>query len=257
MLVLNPGTPGSVLQANAASRDEERESEVLKVKQLREEVKTNPTLRKEVETEARQKLEAQRDYVFSQMKDRGLQNLRCGRAISEQREVSEVFCAWRTQALLELQQLRETERSSPEHLAQLTDAFLLTKENMARWGYHIDRDYGSTTSSVLGDIMDVCPITSLDAFAKEHLHPPEHPSWIKSRVGKMDWSSTSPPGKRFSLHQKPQMLWRPDHYRWLKEGAGLRLFSDASGDDRTSQKGFRPWALLADLMWADKRKEWV
>ena len=148
-----------------------------------------------------------------------------------------------------------TERSSTEHLAQLTDAFLLAKENMARWGYLADRDYGSTTSSFLGDIMDVLPITTLDAFAQKYQPPPEQPSWIRSRIEKMAWSSTSPPGKRFSLRQMRQILWRPEHYRWFKEGAGLRLFSDASGDDRTPQKGPRIWAQLAGLMWADKRKE--
>ena len=230
MIVILSGIPANVLQfrARAAQVNEAWDSEVLKVKQLREEIKTNPTLRKEVETEARQKFKAQRDYAFSQMTGQELRHIRCWGAISQQIAASKVFCAWRKQALLELEQLRETERSSTEHLARITDAFLLTKEDMAWDGYLMDRDYGSTTSSYLSYFMDVLPITSLDAFAQKHQHPPEYPSWIKSRAGKMAWSSTSPPGKRFSLRQMAQILWRPEHYRWLKEGAGLRLFSDSS-----------------------------
>ena len=214
--------------------NKERDAEIQKVKELREQVKTNPTLRKEVETDARQKLEAQRDYAFSEMEDHELRRIHYRASISDQVAASKLFCAWRKQALLELQQLRETEeRSSAEHLAQLTDAFLLAKENMARHWYLVDEDYGSTTSSYLGETMDVLPITTLDAFAQKHKRPREHPSWIRSRAGKMAWSSTSPPGKRFCPRQTPQTTWRPEHYRWLKEGAGLRLFSDSSRDDRT------------------------
>ena len=221
-------TPGSQLIANWAQMQEERDSEVLKVKQLREEIKTNPTLRKEVETEARQKFEAQRDYAFSSMTSLELAKIHFRGGISQQIAASKVFCAWRKQALLELEQLRERERSSTEHLGRITDAFLLAKEDMAWDWYRMDTDYGSATSSYLAYFMNVLPITRLDAFAQKHQHPPEHPSWIKSRAGKMAWSSTSPPGKRFSLRQMAQTLWRPEHYRWLKEGAGLRLFSDSS-----------------------------
>ena len=252
MVVMMAMTPPSVLLANSARTREKRDSEILKVKQLREEIKTNPTLRKEVETEARQKFEAQRDYAFSQMRDSELRRIHCWGSISRQIAASKVFCAWWKQAQLELEQLRETERSSTEHLARITDALLLAKEDMAWDRYPMDRDHGSTTSSYLVYFMDVVPITSLDAFAQKHQHPPEHPSWIKSRAEKMDWSSTSPPGKRFSLRQMAQILWRPEHYRWLKEGAGLRLFKDSSCDDRTPQNGLRPWAHLADLIWADR-----
>ena len=231
MGVISTGTPASVLRARAAKVEEERESEVLKAKQLREEVKTNPVLRKELETEARQKLEAQRDYAFSQMEGRELERVHGMGSIPGQIAASKLFCAWRKQALLELQQLRETERSSTEHLAQLTDAFLLAKENMARHLYHTDEDYGSTTSSYLGETMDVLPITTFQAFALKHQHPPEHPSWIRSGARKIAWSSTWPPGKRFSLRQTPQIAWRLEHYHWLKEGAGLRLVNDSSCED--------------------------
>ena len=215
--------------------NKERDAEILKVKQLWEQVKTNPTLRKEVETDARQKLEAQRDYAFSEMEDHELRRIHDRASISNQIAASKIFCAWRKQALLELQQLRETEeeRSSAEHLARLTDAFLLAKENMARDWYLVDEDYGSTTSSYLGETMDVLPITTLDAFAQKHKRPPEHPFWIRSRAGKMVWSSTWPPGKRFCPRQTSQITWRPEYHRWLKEGAGLRLCSDSSCDDRT------------------------
>ena len=231
MVVISSGTPASVLRVRAAKVEEERESEVLKVKQLREEVKRNPALRKEVETEAQQKLEAQREYAFSQMKDCEFHRINGLGSFPRQIAASKVFCAWRKQALLELQQLRETERSSTEHLAQLTDAFLLAKENMARHLYHTDEDYGSTTSNYLGETMDVLPITTPEAFALKHQHPPEHPSWIRSGVGAMAWSSTWPPGKRFSLRQTPQISCRPEQYRWLKEGAGLQLVNDSSCDD--------------------------
>ena len=245
-------TPGSVLVENSVRMQEQRDSEVLKAKQLREDIKTNPTLRKEVEMEARQKFEAQRNYVFSQMTGRELRRIHGRGAISQQIAASKVFCAWRKQALLEVEQLRETERSSTEHLARITDAFLLAKEDMAWDWYLVDRDYGSATSSYLGYFIDVLPIACLDAFVQKHQHPPEYPSWIQSRAEKMAWSCTSPPGKRFSLRQMAQTLCRPEHYRWLKEGAGLRLFNDSSCDDRTPQNGLGPWAHLADLMWADR-----
>lgn len=253
------GLPATVLQTRAATAraTEERDSEVLKAKQLREEVQRNPTLRKEVETEAQQKLEAQREYAFSQMQQLGLLRINLLDSIPRQLTASKVFCAWREQAQLELQQLREREQSSTEHLAQLTDAFLLAKENMAQNLYRIDEDYGSTTASYLGETMDVLPITTPEAFALKHQQAPEYPSWIRSRAGRMDWSSTWPPGKRFSLRQAPQIPWRLEHYRWLKEGAGLRLFNDSSCDDRTPQSGIRPGAHLANLMWRDRGKEWV
>ena len=66
MGVIISGTPASVLRARAAQVEVDSPSEVLKVKQLREEVRRTPALRKEVETEARQRLELQRDYAFSQ-----------------------------------------------------------------------------------------------------------------------------------------------------------------------------------------------
>ena len=244
-------TPASSSRTCRCEVDKGRASEVLKVKQMREEMKTNPVLRKEVETEAEQKLEM-REYAFSRMKHLELLGINAIGAISQQLAASKVFCAWREQAILELQQLRERERSSTEHLAQLTDAFLLAKEKMAEHRYLTDEDYGSTTASYLGETMDVLPITTPEAFALKHQHPPEHPSWIRSRAGKMAWSSTWPPGKRFSLRQTPQIPWRLEHYRWLKEGAGLTLVSDSRCDDRTPQKVPRPWAHLADLMWADR-----
>ena len=232
MVPIYAGLPASVKHAHRAEVEDERASEILKAKQLREEVKKNPALRKEVEKEARQKLEAQREYAFSQMQYRELLGINFPGSISRQISASKLFCAWRKQALLDLQQLRERERSSTEHLAQLTDAFLLAKENMARHRYRTDEDYGSIASSYLAETMDVLPITTLDAFARKHQQPPEHPSWIKSRAGKMmAWSSTRPPGKPFSLRQTPRIPCRPEHYRWLKEGAGLRLVNDSRCDE--------------------------
>ena len=231
MVAISSSTPPHVLRARRAAAEDERHCEVLNVKQMREEAKTNPVLRKEVETEARQKLDAQREYAFSQMEGRELERIHGMGSIPGQIAASKLFCAWRKQALLELQQLRETERSSTEHLAQLTDAFLLAKENMARHLYHADEDYGSATSSYLGETMNVLPITTPEAFALKHQHPPEHPSWIRPGPRAMAWSSTWPPGKRFSLRQTPQIPWRLEHYRWLKEGVGLRLVNDSSCDD--------------------------
>ena len=231
MVVISSGFPARMVRARQAACEEFTNPEVLKAKQLRKEVERNPTLRKEVEAEAQQKLEMQREYAFSRMNHLELLRINGIGAISRQLAASKVFCAWRKQAILELQQLRERERSSTEHLAQLTDAFLLAKENMARDLYRADEDYGSTTASYLGETMDVVPITTPEAFALKHQHPPEYPSWIRSRAGKMAWSSTWPPGKRFSLRQTPQIPWRSEHYRWLKEGTGLLLVNDPSCDD--------------------------
>lgn len=68
VMILAP-FPGTVIRTRAFAAEwyKARDVEVQKVKQLREQVKTNPALRKEVETDAWQKLEAERDCAFSEM----------------------------------------------------------------------------------------------------------------------------------------------------------------------------------------------
>ena len=51
MCMFSAGTPPSALRARIAKLEEERASEVLKAKHLREEVKRDPTLRREIEQE--------------------------------------------------------------------------------------------------------------------------------------------------------------------------------------------------------------
>ena len=55
---------------------------------------------------------------------------------------------------------------------------------MDRHLYRIDQDYGSTTSSYLGGIMDVLPIITPKVFALKYQRPPEYPCWIRSGARK-------------------------------------------------------------------------
>ena len=221
--------------ARAAEMEEERASELLKVKNLREEVKRNPTLHRQIELEAWRKLEVQRDYAFQQMEDIELHRL--GWAFSAHK----MFWAWRKQAQKEWQQLRETEQSSKERLEQIMDNFLLAKEKEARNPYMVEYT----------DYQKVLPITTPAAFALEHYHTPELHLWFKSRAAKIVSPSTWPPGKRFSLCDILQTPCKLEHHPWMKESVGLELLKGSGCGDRTIQKRLGLWQHLAKLMWRD------
>ena len=128
MCMFSAGTPPSALLARRAKLEEERASELLKAKHLREEVKRDPTLQREIELGAWQKLEVQRRYAFAEMEDSESQRITSLRS-------HKLFWAWRKRARMELRQLSETEQSSPERMAQIMDTFLLARENAARDPY--------------------------------------------------------------------------------------------------------------------------
>ena len=199
--------------------------ELLKAEQTKRECERDPALRRKWELEAQQRREAQQDYAFGQMEDQELSRIyltRGGMAAHK------LFWAWRKQALSELQQLRETERSNQEHLAQITDTLLFAKANVALNPDNEGDSYISTTSGYPAHINDVLPVTTLAAFALKHQHSPER--LYRSGAGGGKASSTRwRPGKRFSI---PQILCKPEYYRWLEIGAGLGLVRDSGYDDR-------------------------
>ena len=233
--MFSPGIPPSVLRARRAELDEGRAFELLKATHLREEVKRDPTLRREIELEAWQKLQVRRHYAFEDMEDSALR--RCSFLNLRSHKL---FWAWRKQAKMELQQLRETEQSSKERMAQIMDAFLLARENEARDPYTFD---DSTDTSVL-------PITTPAAFALKYT--PEHRPWFQSGARESILPSACPPGKRFSLCEILQIPCKPEHYRWLNKSVGPGLIKDSGSGDRTPQKRLGLWPHLAKLMWRDK-----
>ena len=150
--------------------------EWLKAEQLRQECERDPALRRKIETEAQQRLEAQQDYAFGQMEDNILQG-RLGM------NAHRLFWSWRKQALSELQQLRETQRSSREHLAQITDTFLFAKANVALDHDNRGERYISITSGYPAHVHDVLPITTLAAFALKQQQTSERLPLDRSGAG--------------------------------------------------------------------------
>lgn len=116
----------------AKAEEERRAHKLQEAEQLRKELETNPALLEKMELEARRKVEARQDYAFHQMEDMELHRIFGMGSIFRQTAAHRVSWAWRKQALSELQQLRETERSSREELAQDPDAALAAKEKLIR-----------------------------------------------------------------------------------------------------------------------------
>ena len=217
MCTLSVGTPPSVLLARIAELEERQASELLKAQKFREEVKRNPALRKEVELEARQQLETQRDDAFSRMEDFELHRL------SGLREHKR-FAAWRKQAKMELRQLRETERLNRENTTQNIDAILSASAKLAQDIANTGAVDESTPSGWPAYMTDILPITTPAAFALKYQDTPE--SWFELAAGQMISPPTCPPGKRFSLGEILQIPCKPEHYRWLKVGVGSVVGDD-------------------------------
>lgn len=200
----------------------------------------NPTLRQKVQLEAQQKFEAQQDVAFQQMQDWEL--FRIYRIGSMYREIKahKLFWAWRKQAVLEVQQLQETQRTSRKHL----DAFLPAIEKVD-WD---DGDIGERdvdiTWNLPTDANKILPITTPAAFALKQ----ECMSFRSGTEESAD-SLGRPPGKRFSFCEMPRIQCKAENYRWLQESVGLGLVKGLSYDDQRTQNRFGLWTLLARFMW--------
>lgn len=109
-------------------------------------------------------------------------------------EAHKRYWAWRKQAVLELQQLRETQRLSGEHLA-------CAAEEKVIW------DPAGTGESNISitlkhptDTSDILPITTPAAFALKQQHASDPRTCFRSGTEeKASPFGRQPPGKRFSF----------------------------------------------------------
>ena len=234
------GVPASVHRERRIENLQTELVELLKAEQPRKVLERNPALRQEVELEDRRKLEEQRRYCFREMEDIEREHMHSLRNIPRQRVASHFFCAWRKQALSELQHLQETERLSRECLGQDADTFLAAKDSMIG---HLTQtlpaeSYKCTTSSYPNYLTTILPITTPEAFRLKHPFPPD----CSNR-------SARPPGVRLFPCKTPQIPCGPDHCHWLKKSAGLQVYKGSDCDESTRRKRFRPWANWSNLIW--------
>ena len=198
-----PQQPLSVRLARIAEEERRLAEELRYAEQLKEELKTNPALRRKMHLKAHQELEIQRDFVFQQMEDSEQHRIYGLRSLSQQIAAHKLFWKWREQALLELRHLRQTERLDKD------DSWIPTM-----------LDNPADTATIL-------PITTPAAFAlQQQQHAPERPPWFRSGAGATASSVGCPPGKRFSIREMSQNGCKPEHYRWLKESVEFRLTKD-------------------------------
>ena len=231
----------SVRLAILAQEEERRATELLKAKQFREELGKKPALRQQVRMEAQRKLEARRDSAFKHMEHMELQRIFCVGSIPRQITAHKRFWAWRKQAVLELQQLRETERLG---MAQGTDTFIPPMENVT-WDH---TDAGESRVSITfkdpTDITNILPITTPAEFALKQQHTSDHSPGFRSGTEEMPSSPGLPPGRRILFSDMSQIRCDPEHYRWLRQSVSLRL---VKGSSRGKS---RLWTQLASLMWS-------
>ena len=108
------GIPVSTRPSYITRQQEVRASELLRREQFIQKVEENPALRQGMQLEAERKFEAQQDVAFQQMQDAELLRIYHIPYMFQQIEAHKRFWAWRKQAVLELQQLRETQRLTAE-----------------------------------------------------------------------------------------------------------------------------------------------
>lgn len=217
--------PLSVRLARIAEEEKRLAKELQDVEQLKEDLKRDPVLRRKLQLKAHQELEIEREFAFQQMEDSEQRRIYGLRSLFQQIAAHKLFWKWREQALLELRDLRQTERSEGN------DSWISTV-----------LDNPANTATIL-------PITTPAAFAlQQQQHEPERLPWFRSGAGGTASSVGWPPGKRFSFREMSQNGCKPEHYRWLKESVEFRLIKDQSCRDRTKE---RFWPQLASLFWAN------
>ena len=210
-----------------AEEDRRVAEELRNAEQLKEELKTNPALRRKMQPKLHQELEIERDLAFQRMEDDELKSINGLPSLIQQITGHKLFWKWREQALLELRHLRQTERLDAD------DGWIFTM-----------LDNSADTATIL-------PITTPAAFAlQQQQHAPKRLPWFRFGAGGMASSSVAwqPPGKRFSFRAMSQIGCKPEHYRWLKEGVETRFTKDQSCRDETTR---RFWPYLARLFWTD------
>ena len=202
--------PRSVRRARIAAEARKRAEELRIAEQFKEELRTNPALRRKMQPGAHQQLEIQRDIAFQRMEDSEQHRIYGLRSLSQQIAAHKLFWKWREQALLELRRLRETERLDQD------DCWIFTMLDDS------------------ADIATILPVTTPAAFASQQQqqqqqqqqkqqHTGEKLSWFRSAAGGPASSLGCPPGKRFSVREMSQNGCKTEHYRWLKESVATRF----------------------------------
>ena len=229
-----------------AAHEEQRASELLRRDQFIRKVEENPALRQAMQPEAQRKLEKQQDVAFEQMQGTELNRIYSIGCRFQEWEARKCFYAWRRQARLELQQLRETQRLSAEHLGRTTDNFISALEGVTWYPLDTGESHNTITLEYATNTVDL-PITTPAAFALTYQS--DSRPWFRSRNEETVSPLGRPPGRRFSLCEMPQIHCDPQHYRRLQESVEIRLVKGSSDADQTPRKGFGLWTQLARLMW--------
>ena len=210
--------------------------------------KEDPALRQEMQLEYQRKFEAQQDVVFQQMQDSELLRIYGMGSMYQEIKAHKRFWEWRKHAVLEFQQLRETQRLSREQLSH-SDTFIPALEEVT-WD---PADAGESNISIMlkytSDTTKILPITTPAAFALKQQHTSDRRPWSRSGTKATASPFGQPPGKRFPFGEMSQIQCKPKHYRWLQESVRLRLVKGLSYDDQTPQNRLGPWSQLAKLMW--------
>ena len=243
------GTPVSARPSYIAHQQEVRSSELLKREQFIYKIEENPALRQGMQHGAQRKFEAQQDVAFQQMQDAELLRIYRMGSMYQEIEAHKRFWAWRKQAVLELQQLRETQRLSTKHLERTTDTFVSAIEKVTWDPVDAGESKNSITLKYRTDTTNLLPITTPADFALKHQDTSDSRPWLRSRTEGTASPFGRPPGKRFSFCELPQIKCKPEHYRWLREGVKMRLVKGFSYGDQTPQNSSGPWTQLAKLMW--------
>lgn len=229
------GNPPSVRPSYIAHQEEVRASKSLLRERLVKEMEKNPALRQEIQLEARRKFEAQQDVAFQQMQDSELLRIYGMGSMWQEIEAHKRFWAWRKQAVLELQQLRETQRLSGGELLTPSETFVPGIEKVTWELVDTGTSNFSITLKCSTNIANILPITTPAALALKQRDSSDRRPWFRFGT-----ETVSPihrlPRKRFSLREIPKIQCRPEHYRWLQESVRLRLVKGLSYDDQTPRK---------------------
>ena len=107
-------------------------------------------------------------------------------------------------AVLELQQLRETQRLNGEHLTR-SDTLNPAIEKVSWNLVDTDECKISITLKFSTDTSNILPVTTPAAFAMKHQHTSNHRPWFPLGIEETGASFGRPPGKRFSFREMSQI----------------------------------------------------
>lgn len=233
------GNPRGCRETYEAHQQEVQAADLLRRKQFMKKLEENPALRQEVQFEAQRRFEAHQDIAFQQMQDWELHRIYRIGSMYQEIKAHKHFWVWRKQAVLEVQQLQETQRSNREHLDAFIPAIEKVDWETADTG---EKDVAITWNYPI-DTTKILPITTPAAFAlQQHMSSRSGTEETASSVGR-------PPGKRFSFCELPWIQCKAENHHWLQKGVRLGLVQGLSYDDHTPQDRLGSWTQLAKFMW--------